>query len=124
MRLHIGQHLINNNIDQNTRNCGFCGNVGCSIAIVHTTGRGSNKTMGPSAPGCKYFYKFSLASAAKVNDSSPCTNRPVECDLFKLVFWSYNMRSHYDEVHSSNELPARFLLSNDEIVKVKALSFK
>ena len=55
---------------------------------MHTTGRSIKKNVGPSAPDCKYFYKFSLGPATKVSDVSPCTNRPVECDLCKLVFWS------------------------------------
>jgi len=39
MRQHIGQHLINNQIDDDSKTCGFCGKIGCSIALEVTSGR-------------------------------------------------------------------------------------
>jgi len=124
MRQHIGQHLINNQIDDDSKTCGFCGKIGCSIALEVTSGRGANKTFGPVSRDCKYHYCFSLKSAEKVSAFNPCTNRPIKCELCSLVVWSYNMRSHYTLNHPNNDYPEKYLLSDDEIKKLKALSFK
>ena len=124
MRQHIGQHLITNDIIPNPKNCGFCGLIGCSIALECTSGRGANKTFGPVSVDCKYRYNFSLKSAEKISAFNPCTNRPIKCEMCSLVVWSYNMKSHYSMAHSNNDLPEKYLLKDDEIKKLKALKFK
>ena len=62
--------------------------------------------------------------AEKISALNPCTNRPVKCDLCKLVVWSYNIRIHYEQTHPNNDLPEIYLLKNDEVEKLKALEFK
>jgi len=124
MRQHIGQHLINNDIEHHSKNCGYCGKIGCSITLEQTSGRGAQKVYGPKSADCDYFYPFSLKSAEKISALNPCTNRPVKCDLCKLVVWSYNIRIHYEQNHPNNDLPEIYLLKNDEVEKLKALKFK
>jgi hypothetical protein len=75
--------------------CGFCGIVGSKIDLTKTSGFGSRKTLGPNS-NCSYFYGFSLKAAVKMTERSPCTNRPVKCDLCEKIYWSYNIQYHFD----------------------------
>ena len=86
MRLHVGAHILKDNI---IGACGFCGekvDVGrCNIEIVKGSGRGQTSSEVPRS-GCDYFEKFSLLSVSKGSQRNPCTNRPVECLICKRVF--------------------------------------
>lgn len=119
MRNHIGKHLILDEIDAHPKNCGMCGNIGCSISLV-TPGRGRAAVTAP-ASDCKYFEKFSLGAAKKSSGLQPCTNIPVKCQACNnsYVFWSYNMTVHYKLDHPSLIIPD--FMSKDEIKKVKNL---
>ena len=72
---------------------------GCSIDIIHGSGRGKTTSKIISS-NCEYKVKFSLKAAEKSSKSSPCTNRPVNCHLCKVVKWSYNMLGHMRKEHS------------------------
>ena len=62
-----------------------------------------------------------MGSAAKSSKFSPCTNRPIECNLCDKVYvWSYNIDQHYSLIHP-NIRPECFI-SEDEKNKVKSLS--
>lgn len=90
--------------------CGFCGRSGtCSVGLK----KGAKKTMAPDSD-CPYYYKFSLASAAKSTISGPSTNRPIVCTLCRRataasarqaqndnshVQWSYNIAAHVAQRH-------------------------
>ena len=63
-------------------------------------GFGNYKTLGPES-NCSYFYQFSMKAAAKVTERSPCTNRPVKCDLCEQIYWSYNLEIHYKSMHKN-----------------------
>ena len=99
MRLHVGAHILKDNIKGA---CGFCGekvDVGrCNIEIVKGSGRGQTSSEVPRS-GCDYFEKFSLLSVSKGSQRNPCTNRPVECPICKRVFWFYNMYDHAEDYH-------------------------
>ena len=58
------------------------------------------KTLGPES-NCSYLYQFSMKAAAKVTERSPCTNRPVKCDLCEQIYWSYNLEIHYKSMHKN-----------------------
>ena len=80
--------------------CGFCGEVGkCHIEIAKGSGKGKTASEVPRS-GCDYFVKFSIVAAAKGSKKSPCTNRPVRCQICKRTIWSYNMYHHIDKCHS------------------------
>ena len=102
IRQRVGKHIILGEIKENIHLCGFCGEIGCSIDLVCSSGKGVNKTFKPSSD-CKYFKAFSLKSSAKLSKNSPCTNGPIECTIFKRVFWSYNMLMHYKITHKNVE---------------------
>lgn len=105
MRDHVATHIVSNELEESSNRCGFCGlNDGCNINIVITSGNGKNTKYGPSS-NCKYFRKFNLKSSTKPTKSSPSTNRPIECHICKQVFWSYNMRSHFKQMHPNEESP-------------------
>jgi hypothetical protein len=105
MRDHVARHILSNELEENHTRCGFCGlNDSCNISIVITSGKGKNTKYGPSS-NCTYFRKFNLKSSAKPTKSSPSTNRPIECHICKKVFWSYNMRSHFKQIHPNIESP-------------------
>ena len=115
MTQYIGQHLINNDIEPHSRNCGYCGKIVVEslfnklLDVVH------GKFMALSLLIVTFFYSLSLKSAEKVYALNSCTNRTVKCDLCSIMVWSYNIKIHYAENHLINELPERYLLKNDEI---------
>ena len=100
MRLHVGKHILKDNL---SNVCGFCGMPGCSIAFENSSGRGATATLSAKS-NCAYRSKFSLKAAEKVTKSSPCTNRPVSCHMCNTVVWSYMMDSHYGHVHPNEPL--------------------
>jgi len=85
MREHIGIHIISNEIVMNPHLCVFCGTVGCTIGLVRT-----NTTVIPDRPqsDCKYFVKFSMKAVEKTSKYSPCSNRPVRCEICQHIYWS------------------------------------
>ena len=96
MRKHIGFHILNDSLEYVY---GFCGMSGCSIDIIHGSGRGKTACKIISS-NCEYKDKFSLKAAEKSSKSSPCTNRPLNCRLCKVVKWSYSMLGHMRKEHS------------------------
>ena len=81
---------------------GFAGESGsdCSISLRKTT----HNTNVPDS-NCTAFKKFSLASAQKSTDNTPCTNRPVACQICKVVYWSYALGKHYEQKHPDSLCP-------------------
>jgi len=60
------------------------------------SGDGKNKTMKVWSD-CQYFHCFKFKKTYdKVIRSNPCSNRPVTCEICKGLYWSYNIRAHYD----------------------------
>ena len=97
MRMHVGAHILKDGLKDS---CGFCGEVGkCHIEIAKGSGKGKTASEVPRS-GCDYFVKFSIVAAAKGSKKSPCTNRPVRCQICKRTIWSYNMYHHIDKCHS------------------------
>ena len=54
--------------------------------------------------------KYALASAAKSNRHTPCTNRPVKCTVCAVTVWSYSMAQHFEAKHAG--MPMCTLASN------------
>ena len=79
------------------------------MVIKTFKGFGNYKTLGPES-NCSYFYQFSMKAAAKVTERSPCTNRPVKCDLCEQIYWSYNLEIHYKSMHKNPNIPSNQLL--------------
>ena len=100
MRLHVGKHILENNL---SNVCGFCGTQGYSIGFKKSSGRVVTATLSAQA-NCTYISKFSLKAAEKTTKSSPCTNRPVSCPVCNTVVWSYMMGPHYSHVHPEKTL--------------------
>ena len=105
MRLHIGFHVLNGDTLPNANLCGFCGLVdGCNVELVTSSGFGKSKTLGPKS-NCSYFFTFSLKPASKGSIRSPCTNRPIICEICNECIWSYNINYHYQSKHNLNDVP-------------------
>ena len=67
------------------------------------------------ASNCKFDVKFSLKSAVTPGERTPCSNRPVLCELCKTVYWNYGLYDHYAAVHTGETCP---LMINDEEEKL------
>jgi hypothetical protein len=111
MRQHVGLHILKGDIALNLNTCGFCGQLGCKIRLVVTSGKGKNATWGPFSD-CKYFKSFALKSSTNLSKNTPCSNRPVNCSICNETYWSYNISIHYNEKHSSVECP--FIIKDEE----------
>ena len=60
-----------------------------------------------------YSYKFNMnKKSSKVVASYLCSNRPVNCDQCKGVYWSYNFDAHFSLAHKSIQFKS--LISNEE----------
>jgi hypothetical protein len=109
MRQHIGAHLLKKIDSISIMTCGYCGRVGtCNISIKVNV----SKTILPVS-SCLYYVKFSMASAANVVTSSPCTNRPDTCSICGQVFWTYCFKAHFDSMHPESLCP--HIISDNEI---------
>jgi hypothetical protein len=93
--------------------CGFCGRIGCNIALKATSGKGKQTTYGPDS-SCIYEASFSLGCSSSTH--SPSTNRPIECPHCKLVLWSYNLQCHYSEKHQTSIAPD---IDAQEIIRIQ-----
>ena len=49
----------------------------------------------------------------------PCTNHPTKCELCDMTMWSYNIRSHYNAIHSEHEIPS--FISDEEMNRIRNL---
>jgi len=95
MRSHIAKHILNNQCVRNP--CGYCGLLCNSVLdIKKSSGYGKNTNFKPHS-NCVRFYAFSLAPVERIGTF--CSNRPVVCKICRNIFWSYNMRSHYENFH-------------------------
>ena len=50
--------------------------------------------------------EYQLSSAANYAQSSPCTNRPIQCPQCPAVIWSYSMADHFAKKHGATPMPA------------------
>jgi hypothetical protein len=96
--------------------CGYRGDIGCSIDLVVTSGKGNYSNYGPKSD-CKYFRKFSIKLAEAASVSYPTTNRPVICKICSQVYWSYNMAEHYDINHPQDQCPVYFSIKEASNLK-------
>jgi len=59
LRHHIAKHImILKDIQHTSTTCGFCGNNGCPISLVKTSGKGINANYGPKID--KYIFYLAL----------------------------------------------------------------
>ena len=58
MRNHVGFHIIHKAVFNDSHRCGYCGNVGCIIQLVTTSGFGKSATQCPKSD-CPYFTDIS-----------------------------------------------------------------
>jgi hypothetical protein len=115
MRVHIAVHFIKEEIEKDEHLCGYCGQIGCSIAIIKTSGNGVRATFGPKSD-CLFFREFSLKPA---EGSKICTNRPINCEICNGCFWSYNLEMHYNNKHKDQAF-----ISKITVEEVRPLSNK
>ena len=111
---HIGQHIVrkDSKIEENHNTCGYCGKSGnCSISIVT-----NNKTDSPYSK-CTNFYKFSIVAASHSSKTSPCTNRPVKCNICSEINWTFNMTIHYKTFHPTCNSTEFITLSEIAVLK-------
>ena len=84
--------------------CGYCGENGCNISLIVTSGYGKNAIYGPKSD-CRYFTDISKRTDNKLVKSYPCSNRPVICEQCDTCYWSYNLVEHYRKSHPCLECP-------------------
>ena len=101
--------------------CGFC-SIECDkrVQIGITSGCGTHATLGIlESTLCTNGAKFNLKSACKSSIKTPCTNRPIRCNVCQCVFWSYNILIHHTLNHSHLTYTDTCHPSEDEIKNVK-----
>ena len=108
-------HFTKEEIEPNEHLCGYCGEIGCSIAIVKTSGNGIRATFGPRSD-CSLFREFSLKPA---EDSKVCTNRPVKCEVCNDDFWSYNLEKHYSNKHKDQTFVSKITSAEIRVLPSK-----
>ena len=106
LRAHIGRHILKK--DVSSLACGYCGSFEW---LLYRTEKTTHKTIIP-ASNCKLYIKFSLKSALTSRERTPCSNRPVSCQLCKNVYWSYALQDHYTAVHTGETYP--LVISDEE----------
>ena len=114
MRGQIGAHVLNNDLQPHPNLCGFCGKNGCNSILFISSGT----DIWCVKPNCKYFYDFSLKAAAKSSKNTPCTKRPVKCEICPAplnIVWTYDLRTHYTNLHSLVTVQNDGIISSDEI---------
>ena len=111
MRNHIGFHIVHNDCSPDPHRCGYCGEIGCNIDLVVTSGYGRNVKYGPRSD-CEYYTDISKRADNKFVKSYPCSNRPVKCEQCETVYWSYNLTAHYSKTHPNIECPTQ--ISSEE----------
>ena len=72
---------------------------------------GKNSNFKPHS-NCSCFYAFSLAPVEKAGTF--CSNRSVVCKICRNIFWSYNMRYHYEDFHQGAKFDTEFIISDLE----------
>jgi len=121
MRQHIGKHILLKEIQLTQTTCGYCGRDGCLVSLNKALRYLGRVRLEPKSNDCPYDVKFNLYCASRSSRFSPCTNRPIECSLCKLVVWSYCMKAHYESDHSNHQ-PDEYI-SNKEEIAVKMLKY-
>jgi hypothetical protein len=130
MRQHMGYHLLCDASYEATASmpCGICGGESAQYSPDLTQVPGCatwlTKTSQPVIQ-CKLAgeVKFSIAVAAKVHHTHPCTNRPLKCPTCPskpgVIHWKLNMTKHFARSHVGTTIPPDFLhllsTSDDEI---------
>jgi hypothetical protein len=62
-----------------------------------------------------------FSSASESTTFSPCTKHPVKCDLCQGIYWSYNLKIHYQQNHPSICFADDKVISNKELSALKKL---
>jgi hypothetical protein len=113
MRNHIGYHIIHGDCSPNSHRCVYCGEIGCQISLVVTSGCGKRVVYGPKSD-CNYFTEISKRLDNRFVKSYPCSNRPVLCEQCQSYYWSYNLDVHYKQLHVGIQCPEQ--ISQEERV--------
>jgi hypothetical protein len=101
---HVAKHILAGQTLASGHVCGYCGSssTGCTI----TLNKGTGKNLNPES-SCPNFFKFNYKAAEKSTNTSPCTNRPILCQLFSICkkhVWTYNLSLHYKEYHPNETM--------------------
>lgn len=109
---HFGaQILFDPQVDRTSEPCGFClrSTFPSSTCVFYLT-KSSNQVDSERSHGCPNLpTRFSYKTAAESTERSPCTNRPICCELCgpgSPSIWMYNMEVHLRCVHPSIPLDA------------------
>ena len=61
-----------------------------------------------------FFFTLSLKPASKGSIRSPCTNRPIICEICNECIWSYNINYHYQNKNNLNDVPIELKITEEE----------
>jgi hypothetical protein len=102
---HISVHILHDpSVDRSTEPCGLCLWPAplCKINLIKTKGRTGNLAIDMKTSSCPNLVKFSISTAAKCSEASPCTNHPLHCPYCPKsspVVWSYTFCQHLLRFH-------------------------
>jgi len=99
MRDHVAAHILSGHFGDDPELCGFCGEIGHIVTLFISSGSDTWSVKS----NCTYWYDFNLKALETSTSNSPSTNRPVKCLICPPplnIFWSYNLKAHYEIKHS------------------------
>jgi hypothetical protein len=115
MRMHIGVHILKNDIIGNNI-CGFCGRVDtCEVTMKASSKKGPKKIYTIEESDCHYTYTYGRSK--KFNKkTNPCTNRVERCPIESCLsnVWNYNFLEHLEDKHVGVECPEELKISEAE----------
>ena len=111
MRGHVAFHILSMDIETNV--CGFCGLQTCSNKLKQSSKTKVTKYFKVEST-CAYFYDY--GRKPKYSTREKCSNHLARCEVSKCGadIWKYNMINHYQECHSSINIPEYFVVSEEE----------
>ncbi|KAF8998826.1 hypothetical protein BDQ17DRAFT_1247232, partial [Cyathus striatus] len=95
--------------------------------IIHLFNKGKKSQISMEKSKCPNLHKFQLKQAAKYTDRSPCTNHPIQCELYPPdvpAIWKYNLWSHILLVHPTATIQhyrRAYDISEHEVTLMKAV---
>ena len=112
MRIHVGKHILNNDVNEAHDLCGFCGKNGCKPSLLENTSSSGRRKFNRPSSNCVYNFPYKKVGD-KATRYTPCTNRIVSCPSCNMCVWSYNLPAHFIREHPEEDAK-QFVVSQEE----------